>query len=375
MSPKALPANSKSVSSQSQTQISTISVTSSSSESRLVLSSSVVNSTEIQDSLKADSTLNAPPQFVIHISIDGLASEALDSIPSSKGFARLFSEGVYTTNARSERVSTSTLPNHTSQVTSLPVEGESSHGIMENSYIGTSIEVFTGKYKHSVFSELHDRGYSTAMFAGKSKLSLLVNSWDSTHGHPDTIGVDNGRDKIDVDFVTTETPLLVDTLFKSLREGKIHYYFFHDREPDMSGHAVGWNLKPTSMYMQSVIETDFFLDSLLTYLSTDSLYKSNTVLILTSDHGGSMITSHADTSYFEHHKIPFFVWGKNVAEGQDLYLINTLMRQNPMDNLPPALSSPPPIRNGEVGNLVMQVFSLPPIQGSYYNAMQDLNLK
>ena len=365
MKPKTLPPNPNSLST----------ITSSSSDSIEVLSSSTIDSVALRDSLRLDSIIKAQPHFVIHISIDGLVPEAIDSIPESKGFTRLFSEGVFTKNARSERANTSTLPNHTSQITSLPVEGDNSHGIVANSFIGTSIEAYTGTYKPSVFSALHDRGYSTAMFAGKSKLSLLATSWDSIHGPPDTIGIDNGRNKIDADVVTTNTPLLIDTLFKSLKEGKIHYYFFHDREPDMSGHAMGWDLDPTSMYMQSVIDADLYLDSLLTFLSTDSLYISNSVVILTSDHGGSMFASHADTSYFEHHKIPFFVWGKNVAQGQELYSINNLTRQNPMDSLPLTKSNPPPIRNGEVGNLVLQVFKLPPISGSYHNRMQDLNLK
>ena len=73
--------------------------------------------------------------------------------------------------------------------------------------------------------------------------------------------------------------------------------------------------------------------------------------------------------------IPFLVWTGDGGERRDLYALNPVTRKDPSLSQPrEAPSLPPPIRNGDAGNLCLGLLGLPPIPGSTINAAQDLSV-
>jgi hypothetical protein len=151
-----------------------------------------------------------PPaaQFVIHISVDGMGSAYLQALideGQTPHFKRLQQEGVWTHNARTDFDYTITLPNHTSMVTGRPVMDKTGspaiaghHWIVNTDPGDKTIHNNRHDYVKSAFDVAHDHGLRTAMFASKTKFVLYDQSYDERNGSPDTVGLDNGRDKIDL---------------------------------------------------------------------------------------------------------------------------------------------------------------------------------
>ncbi|NBU42158.1 MAG: hypothetical protein EBS51_15445, partial [Planctomycetia bacterium] len=55
-----------------------------------------------------------------------------------------------------------------------------------------------------------------------------------------------------------------------------------------------------------------------------------------------------------------------------LYELNSTVRRKPAASERFAANAPPPIRNGDAGNLALSLLGLPAIPGSTINASQDL---
>jgi len=149
-------------------------------------------------------------RHVIHISVDGLSGMYLgDYLSSGPGlfpnFMRFVTQGAATMNAHCDYTASETVPNHSSILTSRPVERPEGwaditpHGVTFNSDNGQTIHT-TGNplvpYKYSPFDMAHDNGLSTAFLYTKQSLTFLARSW-STGGGPDLTGEDNGSNKID----------------------------------------------------------------------------------------------------------------------------------------------------------------------------------
>lgn len=310
-------------------------------------------------------------RHVIHISVDGLRPDALDTqvVPA---FARLRAEGVTTDNARSDADSRFTLPNHTSQLTGRGVAGPEGHNWTVNldPDLGLTLHSNKGSYVASVFDRVHDAGLGTAAYVSKSKFSLFDTSYDAEHGAPDLSGHDDGQDKVDAFLFLSDTEVLVDRAIADLTAAPAAYTFIHLFDPDAAGHATGWDLTPGSPYLAAVARVDLLVGRLLSAVEADPELAGRTVVVVTADHGG-LGMSHGDETP-EAYTVLFYAWGAGIVPA-DLYSLNP-------DRADPGTANPgydaphQPIRNGDAGNVALNALGLSPIPGSTIGATVPLAL-
>lgn len=314
---------------------------------------------------------------VVLVSVDGLAVRYLRRLLRANrvpAFARLAQQGVSTNNARTDPSNTYTLPNHVSMLTGLPVvappcaNAERGHGYTSNDDPDTRETIHDGnqarRYTPSVFDVVHDRGLSTALFASKSKFSILTNSYNDS-GAPDQLGEDDGPRKIDHVFVSEDLGELTEALTSALVKGPPSFSFVHFGQPDRAGHADGWG---SAEYLDAIVAVDAALGRILTLIEGDPRLAAHVALILTADHGGSG-SRHWDAGDADNFTIPFFVLGPELPAGRDLYAFVGARRRAPNVAKNPGLDDPAqPIRNGDAGNLALSLLGLPPIPGSWMGA-------
>lgn len=310
---------------------------------------------------------------VIHISIDGLRSDYVTE-QMTPTLVEMQRRGTSTLNARNDPALSNTLPNHTAQLTGRPVAGATGHGVDFNEDSGRTVHDEAGTYVASVFDVAHDHGLMTAMYAGKEKFDLHERSWNGTFGAPDQVGVDNGRDKIDV--YTRNNPAdaadeLISDLDRTDLGSEDAYIFFHIRLPDSAGHATSWG---SAEYDDSVRESDDIVRQIRDHIESNPAWADSTAFIVTADHGGPLgETSHFDITDDQNYRIPFIVEVDGAKPASDLYVLNPDTREGPRSGHP-GLDGAQPIRGHEAGNLGLQLLGLPPIPGSTFNGMHDLAL-
>lgn len=312
----------------------------------------------------------SPVRHVILVSVDGLRPDAVtrhtaDELPN---FYRLRNEGAFTDNARTDVDYSNTLPNHIAQLTGRPVTGSDGHRWTSNSdpAPGETLHTQKGAYVASIFDVAHDNGLRTGAYVSKSKFVLLDRSYDETNGAPDETGRDDGRDKIDTFVYESDTPELVARFVRDMETEPFGFALVHLRDPDASGHTMRWSLGKRSAYMKSIRRVDRMLGELIAMVERNPVLAGNTVIVLTSDHGGSH-WSHGDADKAEHYTVPFYVWGAGVPEA-DLYALNAGVRQDPGRGRPAFDAPVQPIRNGSAANLALSLLGLPPVPGSTINA-------
>ncbi len=330
-------------------------------------------------------------QHVIHVSVDGLRADLLQSLIAGDpagyaNFKRFVDEGATTFNARTDYTHSITLPNHTSMITGRPVLQPSGqpntvhHGYTSNADPAPAQTLHNSgnlniPYKASTFDVAHDHGLSTAHYASKTKFVLFDRSYDATNGATDTTGPDNGRDKIDTYAqMSTGSPATASNLnaafITAMGSSHFRYAFVHYVDPDAAGHATGWG---SSTWNNAVKNVNGYLGAVLDLVESDPVLDGHTVVIVSTDHGGTG-TDHQDADDLLNYRIPFLVWGAGVAPGADLYSLNLTTRQDPGTARPDYNAILPPIRNGDGGNLAMSLLGLPPIPGSTIDAGEDLRV-
>jgi hypothetical protein len=316
--------------------------------------------------------------FVVHISVDGLRPDFLQTLVDAgqaPNFKRFQTEGAWTNNARTDYTHTNTLPNHTSMLTGRPVlqpagmPNTAHHGYTDNGEPSSSSTIHNlgnpnVPYKASTFDVAHDAGLSTALFATKTKFVIYEQSYNENAGaaHP------NGKDKIDTSFIggpaATQNQLLAE-----LGTKHFGYTFVHYANADNAGHSSGWG---STAYNNALVTVDGYLGGLFNLVTTDATLAGRTAIILSADHGGSG-GGHGDVSSALHYTIPFYVWGAGVAHG-NLYEFNPDTRADPGTARPMYTASGQPIRNGDGGNLALDLLGLGAIPGSLINAGQNLSV-
>lgn len=308
-------------------------------------------------------------RHVVAISIDGLRSDALTRLGASgaPNLHRLLREGAGTLDARNLAEVTITLPNHTAMITGRPATAPGGHGIDVNDDRGGTVHDRAGEYVESVFDVVHDAGGSTALLVTKSKFDLFDRSWNAANGAPDRVGADDGTDKIDR-YLRSSPGKVVDDLTAAVRAGDLATFtFLHLKNPDSAGHRSGWM---TRSYLGAVRRADALVGRVLDVIAASPDRSSDTVVILTADHGGWK-DDHSDIRRLANARVPFAAWGAGVAQGADLYELNAGSRTRPGSGIP-GYGDPPPVRNAELANLALDLLGLPPVTGSVFDARQDL---
>lgn len=327
-----------------------------------------------------DARANAPFENALLISVDGLRSDALIAGPADDlpNFQRL-RRGASTLNARTDPDWTVTLPNHTAMITGRFVEGEAGHGWTKNDEAdrGETLHKNKGTYIAGIFDVAHDRGFFTGLYAGKKKFAIYDESWDEINGAPDTTGADDGKRKLDQwDFRDKSADLTDDVIAALTTKTKRKLLFVHFAITDLNGHGYGWDLTKGSRYSKAVAEVDRELGRILDAIEQSDSLRGKTAIVLTADHGGGApFRSHDQPHMWVDYIIPFVVWTNRDDTPRDLYAINAATRREPGLSRPRRDDAgPPPIRNGDAGNLVMKLLGLPAIPGSTIGVKQDLSI-
>ncbi len=319
-------------------------------------------------------TVTRGADYVVALSVDGMGSPYLQTLIETGRlpyFNQLKRESAYTLNARADYDLTVTLPNHISMVTSCPITGPAGHTWTKNTdpATGTTLHSHRGSYVSSFFDVAHDNGLRTGLWATKTKFSLFRISYDADHGAPDLSGQDNGRNKVDVYVYAKSSPALTSDFIAMMSTNPCQASLVHFTELDSAGHSEGWG---SDAYQAAFVTLDDCLGRIMDLIATHPMLKGKTTLIVTADHGGSG-KKHGDPSDPLDYTIPFFVWGAGVTPG-DLYAWNKDTRQDPGTSRPAYAAPLQPIRNSEVGNLLLSLLNLGPIPGSTINSRQDLRI-
>jgi arylsulfatase A-like enzyme len=200
------------------------------------------------------------------------------------------------------------------------------HGIYWNEpYIG-----WPGMTGPTLFSVAHEAGLTTAMVFGKDKLSYLVlpNSVDKVFG------------------VNTHDTEVKERAVEFIRAGLPNVLFIHFPDTDIVGHQYGWM---SENQFQSITFVDGLIGEVVAALDSGG-YLNNTLLIITSDHGGHGF-GHGDDSP-EDRTIPWLAVGPGVPPG--LRLTRTINTYDTAATAAHALKLPLP-QNWD-GRPVLEIF-------------------
>lgn len=296
-------------------------------------------------------------RHVLAISVDGFNVRALDKLGRSRtpNFHRLIRNGAATRNARTEVELTETLPNHTGMLTGRRIDRRhGGHGIDFNRDDGSTVQQHAGHRVDSVFSTLHRRDMSTALFASKPKFAIFARSWPRS---------------VDRFTVKENNRALVRAARKDLIKHHRNFTFVHLSLPDRVGHAHRF-MSPA--YLTAVRKTDRRLGELMRTIRKHPRLRDHLTLVLTADHGGALGKRlHDERTRFANYRVPFVIWGAGAARGTDLYALNRDYRRPGRSR--PGYRDRQPIRNGNVANVTLSLLGLPPVRGSQFGATHRLD--
>lgn len=313
---------------------------------------------------------------VIHITVDGVGGYFVKGFLETNAaafpnFKRLQREGAFTFNARCDYDYSETVPGHVTIFTARPtlqpggVATNVNHGF--TAYSGIIHNVDPKFYKASFMDVVHDRGYSVAVFLGKTKLSPCIDSYNATNGAPDTIGVDNGRKKYDYAQIASQSPTLLATMTNLLATNPPNYTFFHFVETDTIGHSSGWF---SPQWSNALVSIDGWIGQILNVIDRNPALSNDVAIIVTADHGGGgdqdALAQHFDPSRLYNYTIPIFIKAPGFLPGTDLYHYFSNRFDPGTNRVVQDAGVPQPLRNGDTANIALMLMGLPPIPGSYW---------
>ena len=202
-------------------------------------------------------------RYVVLITVDGLRPDAI-AAAGARNIQNLLLQSAHSLNARTVDPP-ETLPSHVTIATGLL---PAAHGVHHNTDQGGTLAAPT------IFSRVRDAGGRSALYFGKSKLSLL-----SGPGNADLLwgpgprgaGLERGA------VATVAARFAAD--FPKLR---FNFSWIHLREPDGAGHAHGWMSEP---YFAALREADAAVGVILQAIAASDVAQ-RTAVILSTDHGG-----------------------------------------------------------------------------------------
>lgn len=222
---------------------------------------------------------------VLIISIDGLRPDVLSPL-RTPNMMRLAQRGAFTSQAQT--TTASTLPAHASMLSGYTTFG---HGVFWNDYI----PLFGFIRTSTVFSIAQEHGLRTIMLVAKEKLIHIA--------APGTVD--------DYVYVPEGDAVIVEAGIERMSQ-EFGIMFIHLRALDSTGHRFGWM---SSEYLAVTNRSDQRIGDLLEALEEQGL-GSTTLVIITSDHGGSG-TNHGSRSA-QDMTIPWIVAGPAVMAGVEL---------------------------------------------------------
>ena len=307
---------------------------------------------------------------MVAISVDGLKPAALRRLgpDGASAFHRMLRHGASTLNARTLREKTQTLPDHTSMLTGRTATGNHGHGVIVNHDPGGTVHQAAGHHISSMFTVVHDRGGSTALYASKSKFALFDRSWNARSGGRDRVGTNNGRDKIDR-YVYASEEQLVDRLVHRLRQRPDSLSFLHLALPDKVGHRDGFGSR---RYLRAVQRVDALLGRILRTIAHRPTLQRHATVILTADHGG---TAQATATPPDGHTSRSRSWSGARVSRTEPTCIGSTPAGGLQELRAPGYQGAQPIRNGDLANLATSLLGLPAVPGSTFNHGQGLRVR
>ncbi len=295
---------------------------------------------------------------VVLVSFDGLRSDAIHRFENQTlpHFHQLLKEGACTLNARTDVDYTVTLPNHTCMLTGRRVTGPHGHRVLLNDIITQTVHELNGAYVDSIFDVLHRHQLTSAMAASKIKFKIYANSYPIDH-----VQVTDQNDAKTVQFALQQLE----------SDHPPAFMLVHFSNPDIIGHKKGWSIQAAAFYIKAVVRLDGYLAQLMQAIQTLNDKNEPTVLIVTTDHGGTG-KNHFDPNEKRNYTIPFLVWGQGIAAGKDLYTLNPKDRADPGTKQILYDASTQPIRNGDAANLALQLLGLECVPGSTIGCVPGL---
>ena len=265
--------------------------------------------------------------LVIHISIDGWRPETIKEMPQ---ISKLITEGFCTLNCKSDPEHTNTLPNHISQLTSVPVSEHKWTTNFPNKCIKTDIHINKKGFQHSIFSHLESKKIKTGLVIQKERLyRLIVDSYPEISNHKN---IDSHH------FPSYGTKETFDYLFQQIKKTDITYYFVHLQGPDLVGHHDKlkkgepyrpWGFNPLN---KNMIQTLKVIDEQIGNLRKLLIkVKKNrkTMLLISSDHGGIADSNdhYADPSNPQNNTIPMILWGTDIFNNKKVDMNHKIMNR------------------------------------------------
>jgi predicted AlkP superfamily pyrophosphatase or phosphodiesterase len=226
------------------------------------------------------------------VSIDGLRPDLLLRA-NTPVIRRLMEQGSFTMWARTTAAAV-TLPSHASMLTGV---APGKHGIDWNSNLPLRNPIYPAW--PTLFEVARERGYTTAMVAGKSKFSALARPGS-----------------LDWSYVPTEAVIsdkaVADTASLWIRRYAPRVLFVHLPEVDTVGHAKGWG---SPAQLEAIAAADRCVGQILASLRNRGALDS-TVVLITSDHGGAGRSHGPDD--VRSREIPWIISGPGICRNLDL---------------------------------------------------------
>ncbi len=230
---------------------------------------------------------NCSIKHVVIISVDGLRPEALEQA-NTPVFDALRLGGAYSPTAQTTLPSV-TLGGHASMLSGMDTV---KHGLDWNDYLPKR-----GKINGpTLFSVAHTAGLQSSMIVAKPRLQHII-----LPGSVDKYIYGGATDRQVVEAAT-----------EVIKDGLPDLLFIHLPDVDSEGHVTGW-LSPTQLRVVS--RTDAFIGRLIASLQENG-YLAQTLLLITSDHGG--LGKKHGSDHPAEMTIPWLAFGPTVPPGLNL---------------------------------------------------------